>query len=304
MSAAFAVPFSDPPVADSSFSSETKPIRRQVPSRRNREIFAAVVMGKSHAGAAAAFGVTQPRVTQIMEQVRDWMTQVSQGEDDDYTEIQKLRLAEETLRIQLDGWMRMAMQEWFKSCQESFGRTTFLSQATRLATNLARLAGVDVTGKTARAKAEEQAREEALSRLQAAEKPLWNSEQQSPGSPSQPQVVADATPIPADVCAERIDHEPAILEFGTEEKNPYGLVGAEQGAGIVGCMSNTKCTRDPRSDTRDACISLTLMHPTPSPASAIPADKPIPRFLDKKVRKRLVALRREQTLAAMRASVE
>ncbi|MGI8981339.1 MAG: hypothetical protein ACR2FY_19105 [Pirellulaceae bacterium] len=285
MSAAFALPFADSPVAESSPSSESQPIRRQVPSLRNREIFAAVVTGKSHSQAAAEFQLTQPRVTQIVEQVRDWMTQVSRGEDHDYTEIQKLRLAEETLRIQLDGWMRMAMQEWFRSCRESSGKATFLNQATRLATNLARLAGVDVTGKTARALAEQQDRAERLLRAQRAEKPLWVSERESPAAPSEPGDTADATPAPADVCAGQTVPERATIEPGNNENNPYGLVGSEQRADLGGC------------------ISLALRHAAPTPVASIPADKPIPKFLDKKVRKRLLALRRERTRAAMRETV-
>ena len=42
-------------------------------------------------------------------------------------------LAEETLRVQFDGWMRMAMEEWRKSRREGLGRATFLTTAMRLA---------------------------------------------------------------------------------------------------------------------------------------------------------------------------
>ncbi len=262
------------PAADGNPLSEDRPIKRQVPSLRNRDIFAAVVMGKSHAEAAEEFKLTQPRVTQIVEQVRDWISQVSRGEDSGYTEIQQLRVAEETLRIQLDGWMRMAMQEWFQSCQEGLGRTTFLNQAARLSINLARLAGVDVTGKTARAKAEQQAREEAQKRLEAAEKTLWGNQQKSPAAPAQPTVSAASTPVPADVCARQTIAEPPTPTTGENEKKSYG-------------------SGDPV-----ACISLPLMHPTPAPTPPVPVDKPIPKFLDKNVRKRLLALRRERARSA------
>src|SRR5687767_9749115 len=85
--------------------SQREAVRRQIPSQRNRDVFAAVAMGKSHTEAAKEFGLTQPRVTQIVRQVREWSTQVAGGELGKYNEIQRLRLAEETLRVQLDGWM-------------------------------------------------------------------------------------------------------------------------------------------------------------------------------------------------------
>jgi hypothetical protein len=153
-------------------------IRRQIPSQRNREVFAAVAMGKSHSEVAGEFDLTQPRVTQIVRQVREWSSQVAGGERGEFNEVQLLRLAEETLRVQLDGWMRMAMEEWHKSCREGIGRVTFLNAAARLSSNLARLYGVDVTGKTARLKAEQQAKEEyELRRARLAEKALWEAEQ-------------------------------------------------------------------------------------------------------------------------------
>src|SRR6187401_2341754 len=114
------------PLADVAVSpgppDQKETIRRQIPSRRNREVFAAVAMGKSHAEAAEQFGLTQPRVTQIVRQVREWSMQVAGGEMGEFNEVQRLRLAEETLRVQLDGWMRMAMQEWRKSRREGLGR--------------------------------------------------------------------------------------------------------------------------------------------------------------------------------------
>ncbi|MBC7855997.1 MAG: hypothetical protein IAF94_21420 [Pirellulaceae bacterium] len=278
MSAAFALPFSDPPVADGNHSFDPKPIHRQVPSLRNREIFAAVVLGKSHAQAAAEFKLTQPRVTQIVQQVRDWMNQVTRGEEFDYTEVQRLRVAEETLRIQLDGWMRMAMQEWFKSCKESFGRTTFLSQAARLSANLARLAGVDVTGKTARALAEQQDRTERLLRAQRAEKTLWDREPELADETSPSTAAADATVVPDDVCDMQDDLELENLERDSGQKNSYGLASPVSRSQIAGC------------------IPLPLVA-APEPSFPIPPHKPIPKFLDKKSRKRLRAMRREQARA-------
>lgn len=275
MSATASLPFAGPFEVDHNPNREAKSIHRQIPSLRNREVFAAVVTGKSHSQAAAEFGLTQPRVTQIVQQVRDWMNQVTRGEEFDYTEVQRLRVAEETLRIQLDGWMRMAMQEWFKSCKESFGRTTFLSQAARLSANLARLAGVDVTGKTARALAEQQDRAERLLRAQRAEKPLWDQEPGSAEAPSPSTAAADATVVPDDVCDMQDDLALANLQQDSDQKNSYGLAGPVSRSEIAGC------------------IPLPLVA-APQPSVPVSPHKPIPKFLDKKSRKRLRAMRREQ----------
>ena len=95
MSAAAATGFAD--VAVSSPAPEKEAIRRQIPSQRNRDVFAAVALGKSHAEAAKEFGLTQPRVTQIVRQVREWSMQAGGGELGEYNEVQRLRLAEEIL---------------------------------------------------------------------------------------------------------------------------------------------------------------------------------------------------------------
>ena len=60
--------------------SQKDAVNRQIPSQRNRDVFAAVAMGNSHSEAASEFGLTQPRVTQIVRQVREWSTQAAGGE--------------------------------------------------------------------------------------------------------------------------------------------------------------------------------------------------------------------------------
>ena len=66
-------------------SSEVSPertVKRRIPSPRNREVFCQVHgLGHSHAEVAAEFQLSQPRVTQICEQVRDWISQVTAGEE-------------------------------------------------------------------------------------------------------------------------------------------------------------------------------------------------------------------------------
>ena len=85
-----AMPLADVAVSPSP-SDQKEAVRRQIPSQRNREVFAAVAMGKSHAEAAAEFGLTQPRVTQIVRQVREWRMQVTGGELGECNEVERLR---------------------------------------------------------------------------------------------------------------------------------------------------------------------------------------------------------------------
>jgi len=255
-------------------------VRRQIPSQRNREVFAAVAMGKSHAQVAGQFGLTQPRVTQIVRQVREWSMQVAGGELGEFNEVQRLRLAEETLRVQLDGWMRMAMGEWRRSRREGLGRVTFLNAASRLASNLAKLAGVDVSGKTARLKAEQQAKEEyELRRARLAEKALWEAEQESAEAIEPEDETAAATPVPNTACEEHA-LPPAVESLPIVPiKNSYGLL-------------ETAVASDVAQTIKSRFTQAT-------PAVSVPrVDKPIPKFLDKKVRKRLLALRRQEARAA------
>ncbi len=260
-------------------------VRRQIPSQRNREVFAAVAMGKSHAEAADQFGLTQPRVTQIVRQVREWSMQVAGGELGEYNEVQRLRLAEETLRVQLDGWMRMAMQEWFKSCREGIGRVTYLNAAARLSANLARLAGVDVSGKTARLLAEQQARDEyELRRAGLAEKALWEEERKSAEAVEPETEHTAATPVPATVCEERAAPPQAQSLPFAPLKNSYGLL-------------QTTVASDMAQTIKDRFI------PATPPVFMPSADKPTPKFLDKKVRKRLLALRRQEARTEVLAAV-
>ena len=277
MSAAFAPP-------SSQASPEKSGVHRQIPSQRNREVFAAVVMGKSQEKVAQEFHLTQPRVAQIVEQVRDWTAQTLGGEDYGYTEVQQLRLAQATLQIQLHGWMRMAMQEWHATCAEKNGRTTFLGQASRLATQMARLAGVDVSGKTARMKAEQQALEEAQQRSAKAEKPLWKSGPEQAAEPWASSHVAAASSLPADSCACHFAQDLTGGSAKTDEKNSYEIAGSEPIGDPAAFLKNQR-PQVPAEDFGDR------------------VDKPIRKFLDKKVRKRLMALRRQEARAESLSAV-
>ena len=273
------------PLADVAVSpglpDQKEAVRRQIPSQRNREVFAAVAAKRSHEEVAQEFGLTQPRVTQIVRQVREWSVQVTGGEFGEFNEVQRLRLAEETMRVQLDGWMRMAMQEWFKSCREGIGRPTFLNTAARLSSNLAKLAGVDVTGKTARQKAEQQAKEEyELRRARAAEKLLWKNAPESGEKTTAAEQVTAPTLSPDTVCDTQAASCAVPSQSAAPIKNSYGLAHPQAASEAAQAIKER----------------LTQATPVVSPPRA---DKPIPKFFDKKVRKRLLALRRQETLAAV-----
>jgi hypothetical protein len=248
-------------------------------------VFAAVAMGKSHAEAADQYGLTQPRVTQIVRQVREWSMQAAGGELGEYNEVQRLRLAEETLRIQFDSAMRMVMQEWRKSRREGLGRATYLTTAMRLASNQARLAGVDVTGKTARLLAEQQGRAEAeLRRAQAAKKPLWEEDRKSRPASEPAEEQAAPTSVSAEVCEEQLAFAVRETRPSASIKNSYGL-------------STSAAESDVAQTIKDR-------FPQATPQATVPsAHKPIPKFLDKKVRKRLLALRRQEARAEALSAV-
>ncbi|MGI8980649.1 MAG: hypothetical protein ACR2FY_15590 [Pirellulaceae bacterium] len=277
------------PIADVAVSpgppDQKETIRRQIPSRRNRDVFAAVAMGKSHSEAASEFGLTQPRVTQIVRQVREWSMQAGGGELGEYNEVQRLRLAEEILQRQFDGWMRMVMEEWRRSRREGLGRASYLTTAMRLGSNLARLSGVDVSGKTARIKAEQQAREEAeLRRAREAEKPLWVEGFKSGEAVEPERENAAVTPIPATACEEQPAASPA-------QAIPFAPINNSSG------LPETAIASDVAQTIKDR-------FPQATPAVSMPrSDKPIPKFLDKKVRKRLRALRRQEARAEALAAV-
>ena len=168
------------------------------------------------------------------------------------------------------------MEEWRKSRREGLGRTTYLTTAMRLASNRAKLSGVDVTGKTARLKAEQQGKEEAeLRRARGTEKPLWAAGP-NPSETSQTAAAPPApTPVPTKTCDQRPNPTlPQSVPF-VNKKNPYG----SQGSAVVSDITHSMSER--------------LPEPQQPPREA-PSDKPIPKFLDKKSRKRLRALRRQE----------
>lgn len=254
MSVTATLPLSTP-VEETGFSPDFRPVRRQIPSQRNRDIFEAVTQGMSHAAAADKFGVTQPRVTQIMAQVREWIAQTSPDIREGFSEVGSLRVAEYTLQVQLDGWMRVAMQNFHATL-----KTTFMHQACQMAMSLARLAGVDTTGKTVRAKAEEQARQEAAQRAEAAKKPLWENREQSYSLPSKAETSAAATPRGTAACANPRASGPSPSPVIESEKNlmvwlrlgrPAGSFGTFLGA--CGTRTTARCRNSSTKRPANGC---------------------------------------------------
>jgi hypothetical protein len=244
-------------------------------------VYVAVAAGKSHAEAGQEFGLTQPRVTQIVQQVREWAVQETRGEGDELGDVQRLRLAEWTLGKRLETWLQFVMDEWRKSCREGAGRPAFIAAAARLALQVAKVEGVDITGKSIRLKAEEEARKKAEARAEQSKKALWETEQQSAiqATPWKPE--AATTPDMAAACTEQpkpLSPPTAPTPVATNSYGQSAFAAVPEGL-------------QPASKPFAPCLTSS------------PTDKPIPKFLDKKVRKRLLALRRQQSRAESQSAV-
>lgn len=169
--------------------------RKQPPSKRDREIYRAVVCEvRRQQEVAQEFGVSQPRVAQIVKQVASWVEQAAprplpaaegadaasaQATDEPAprTPEEQLRLAEYVVGERLEFVYGQSIHAWRKSqadlearrtrlvgeerlveltTKTQSGKVGFLNQAMRAALALGRLQGVDVMGKEARKRAEEE----------------------------------------------------------------------------------------------------------------------------------------------------
>ena len=186
-------------------------VKRRIPSKRNREVFTQVlVRERSRTEVGKEFGLTQPRVTQIIEQVQGWLTQVLGPDGKNWTPEQRLRYAENVTAMKLDFQYEEAIAAWHKSLADRVqhkerhredgtllwtekitttqcGKSSHLGLALRLTLAQAKLAGVDVTGKSIRdAVAKEQAAAEvqtvepaaAVAPAEVCDKPLYFSPSQ------------------------------------------------------------------------------------------------------------------------------
>ena len=86
-------------------------IAGKVPSQRNRDVFRAVVgLGRHQREVAADFGITQPRVNQILKQVGSWLGRVVAQRDQVLSPAEQLQQSENVTRMQYDVVYATAMQ--------------------------------------------------------------------------------------------------------------------------------------------------------------------------------------------------
>ena len=83
----------------------------KTPSQRNRDVFRAVVgLGRHQRDVAADFGITQPRVNQILKQVGAWLGRVVAQRDQALSPAEQLQQSENVTRMQYDAVYATAMQ--------------------------------------------------------------------------------------------------------------------------------------------------------------------------------------------------
>jgi hypothetical protein len=227
-------------------------IRRRIPSFRNREVFEEVVVKeRSKTEVGAQFGLSQPRVSQIVEQVQDWLRQVIGLEGENWPAEQRLRYARNVTQMRLEAKLGEVTAAWDLSKQDkvvrrdSFsatgelrgwtlttsnqcGKSGHIGQALNLVLALARLAGVDVTGKSIRdeiARQKELAAEQAPSPevLQDFEpsKPLWNFEPQEVAAEVRTGEAIGTTACEPTVCTDKSELESASITPQNDAQNSY-----------------------------------------------------------------------------------
>jgi hypothetical protein len=91
---------------------------RGIPPARNREIFRQVkVCQRTKTDVARQFDLSQPRVTQICDEVTEWMKEHTQSHTDEMSEPQRLNLAENLCRQRLETQYALAMEAFEASRQ-------------------------------------------------------------------------------------------------------------------------------------------------------------------------------------------
>ena len=91
---------------------------RGIPPARDREIFRQVkVCQRTKTDVARQFDLSQPRVTQICDEVTEWMKEHTQSHTDDMSEPQRLNLAENLCRQRLETQYALAMEAFEASRQ-------------------------------------------------------------------------------------------------------------------------------------------------------------------------------------------
>lgn len=202
--------------------------RRRVPSGRNLEIYRLVAIGqRSQSEVADEFELTQQRVAQIVELVRDWLQQVTLPEMHGLSPERLLNFATNHHSLLLEETCAMSLRAWEKSTspyvsektsvsssgevwkerieRPSYGKTACLTQARMASKDWARLAGVDLTGRGIRQAAEQQRAERLAEAIAQPAEPA-PAATPSTAATSSPQV--NAAPAVAPVAAQEASCKP------------------------------------------------------------------------------------------------
>jgi hypothetical protein len=110
------------------------------PSPRDLEVYEFVaVRSKTTREAAAAFGISQTRVRQVLARVVEFLVQVVPADDDEHTQERKLAAAQWAAGMRLDFLYGQAMEMWRRSQEPTqsspigLGKVCYLNQAMRVA---------------------------------------------------------------------------------------------------------------------------------------------------------------------------
>ena len=110
------------------------------PSPRDLELYEFVaVENHTTRDAAAAFGISQTRVRQVLARVVEFLVQAVPGDDDEHTAEQKLAAAQWAAGMRLDFLYSQAMTMWRRSQEPTqlspvgLGKVCYLNQAMRIA---------------------------------------------------------------------------------------------------------------------------------------------------------------------------
>src|SRR5687768_10669862 len=89
-------------------------VKRLLPrSVRDREIFQRVaVKREGQAAVAKEYGLTQARVSQIIDLVQAWLAEANEGEAGDLPPQKQLRLGSRVVRMRLEGLLTDTMEGW------------------------------------------------------------------------------------------------------------------------------------------------------------------------------------------------
>lgn len=235
--------------------------RKSLPSERDRDIYLAVRIDKKPQNQVAhEFGISQPRVNQIVREVRAWIDETLAGtgfEETASTEEsacdaepaaaatveldrrERLAIAECRVYERLEYVYGQALAAWRKSLQDAevcksrlggaeerivktqSGKVALLNQAMRAALAIARLQGVDTSGREARKEA--QAEGAARTMAGSAAQPPLTPATQAAATPEPPLGAASAqTPYKSEIPAENATFS-ELEELGLSEAERLAL---------------------------------------------------------------------------------